>query len=270
MRSHNLFLALLFSAVCVNLSAQTADLSIGMSGPSFLYIDQPVIHAIHVTNDGPDTAEGVVVEFDTPYLIQLDFLIGPPGIATSTGVSGGTFWIPSIPASSTVTVWVHSHAASASGDVGTVWNAQVTSSAHDPAPTNNYTRFNFFAGYPLLIRFSPSDVTLGASQLLHYSISVENGGATDPGTLKIQQNLPPGFRIVSANGDPSSMRCQVTDQLVCQGPFGPHSLTTIRITALPDPGIYPIEAYIFFGSTEWIANAQFSVSPFPRHRAAGH
>src|SRR5258708_34477502 len=102
-------LAILLTAVCVNVSAQTADLSITISGPSFFYIDQAVIHAIHVSNLGPDTAQGVVVEVDTPYGIQLDFLSAPPGLATSTGVSGAPFWIPSIPAPSTVPVWVHAH-----------------------------------------------------------------------------------------------------------------------------------------------------------------
>jgi uncharacterized repeat protein (TIGR01451 family) len=105
---------------------------------------------------------------------------------------------------------------------------------------------------------------------VYYSISVENDGATNPGTLKIRQNLPPGFRIVSASADPSTMNCQVTNQLVCQGPFGAHTLATVRITALPDPGIYQLQASIFFGSSEWIAGARFSVSPLPRHHAAGH
>jgi hypothetical protein len=271
MHSRSVFLAILLMAVCVDLSAQTADLSIRMTGPSFVYLDQDAIQAIHVTNFGPDTAQSVVVEFDTPWGIQLDFLSAPPGVATSTGVSGGTFWIPSIPASSTVTVWVYFHAVNGGGDVGNDWVAHVTSTTHDPAATNNDTRFFFFVGYPLFVRFSPNQAKVTPPYPLQYSLIVENGASHDLGTLKIEQDLPAGFRLFGAiTADGMVLNCYTTDRFVCELPIGPNSVTTIRFVALPAPGIYYIRALVPFGFGELDADAVFTVFPSPRHRAAGH
>lgn len=269
MRSRSVFLAILLSAVCVSLSAQTADLSIRMTGPSFVYLDQDAIQAIHVTNLGPDTAQSVVVEVDIPWGIQSDLLSAPPGVGTSTGVSGGTFWIPSIPASSTVTVWVYFHAVNGGGDVGNAWVAHVTSSTHDPTATNDDTRFHFFVGYPLFVRISPSEAAVTPPYALQYSLVVENDARYDLGTIKIEQNVPHGFQLVGAmNADGTAPNCHATDRLVCQVPIGPNSITTIRFIALPAPGIYFIRAIVPFGLGVLDADATFTVFPTPRHRVA--
>jgi hypothetical protein len=271
MRSRSVSLAILLTAVCVSLSAQTADLSIRMTGPSFVYLDQDAIQAIHVTNLGPDTAQSVVVELDTPWGIQLEFLSAPPGVATSTGVSGGTFWIPSIPASSTVTVWVYFHAVNGGGDVGNAWVAHVTSSTHDATATNDGTRFFFFVGYPLFLRISPNEAAVTTPYPLQYSLIVENDGRYDLGTLKIEQDLPAGFRLFGAiTADGLVLNCYTTDRFVCEVPIGPDSITTIHFIALPAPGIYYIRARIPLGLGELDANAVFTVFPPPRHRVAGH
>lgn len=267
------FFAVLLAAVCATASAQTADLSVAIAGAQVAYIDYDTVHEVRITNDGPDAARNVAVTFTWSFDGSFD-VASPYAITCSKGTAGHTCWIPWIASSASVTLSLHSRIVSTNSAAVSRIRAAV-SSAYDPNANNDKATFDFYVSYPLFITFSPSaNITATLGQPFTYYVMADNYGELNLGPLKIEQNLPNGFEIISARlantGEPCSVtRFQITCPPVAVPPrqWGP----AVEIVARPTvAGSFTSSAYIAYAAElSFSGVVRFTILPLPRHRAAG-
>lgn len=157
----------------------------------------PLTYTVTVTNNGPDTAENVVVTDTLPAGVTLVSTSGcaedPAAVPTC---SLGTIAFPGS-AMYTITVDVDS------ATLGTITNgASVVTSSTDNNAANDSTSESTLvnAEADLAVSKSASPDPVVAGEQLVYSITVDNNGPSDASDVVVTDNLPAGLNFISTSG----------------------------------------------------------------------
>jgi uncharacterized repeat protein (TIGR01451 family) len=218
-----------------------ADLSITKQGPATAVAGTQFDYTLSVDNDGPSTAQDVVVTDELPD--GVDYVSAVASVGSFTASNGTVTWnlgnvAPADPVRTlTITVEVKPDA------VGQLDNsAFVGSGVGDPDTADNVaswtTAVSAEAGLTLTKTDSPDPVVAGAQ--LTYTVTVGNGGPSTAQDVVVEDTLPDGTTLVSAVGGTGTTACAEvqTGVVSCEvGALGPGDSETIFITVLVDSSV---------------------------------
>ena len=228
-----------------------ADVSVGKTAdPLQPVAGENVTFTVTVTNAGPSTARGVVLDDALPPGLTL-ISVDPP---TCTGAPQLSCPIGDLAPGATVTITVVMNIpGNFPLDPGAVNTATVTTSTSDPAPGNNQATVTVTtraladleavkwdtAGPPPPPGTPPR--TFQAGELVTYFVAAVNNGPSSASTVHVVDTLPPGVTFV-AFAEGGELVCEFTapDLVTCDIPgFDPNVGiffgVTVRVDAnLPD------------------------------------
>jgi uncharacterized repeat protein (TIGR01451 family) len=228
-----------------------ADLALDKTGPASGTAGTTIQYDIAIRNDGPSTAQGVVVEDDLSPEVEIASVTGSKG-GSPVGCNVGTPGNPDLPsrcsfgtmapgATGTMTVIVRIKP-DARGPIND--DARVYSSTFDDELSNNLdsVQTNATGSADLSITKTDSPDPVIAGQLLTYTIVVTNNGPSTAEDVVVTDDLPAQTTYqsgVDGNGQTICTEVQ-TDRVVCQlGDMGPGTSETIYITVRVDPSTPP-------------------------------
>lgn len=166
---------------------------------------QQVTYTLQVTNNGPSTAENVVVEDNLPdFMSIVSVTADPDGTVTQTGDPTReievTYASLASGASRTITIVASIPASQAAATVVTN-TATVSGDGIETDTTNNNDSVNIAVNRNAVLQISKTDTpdptTVG--QALNYQIIVSNTGPSTATNLEILDTLPAGLTFVSVN-----------------------------------------------------------------------
>jgi len=178
-----------------------ADLSITKTAnTNFVYVGDYIIYTINVTNNGPDTAENVVVYDDLPN--EVSFVSSNPNFS---GISDSTYWwnIGSLNVDETkqITINVIVNFVPA-GIINNI--AYVTSDTHDPTPDDTEDSEQITMGNSAdlsLIKTADPDV-VSPGGYLKYTIVVTNNGPDAAENVSVLDTLSDKVTFISSDPTP--------------------------------------------------------------------
>jgi uncharacterized repeat protein (TIGR01451 family) len=211
-----------------------ADLFITKSGPTTATAGEQFDYTLTVDNNGPSTAENVVVTDELPD--DVDFVSAVASVGSFTAVNGTVTWnlgnvaVADPARTLTITVLVQPDAVDP-----LVNNAAVTSTTSDPDTDNNLATWTVNldaeANLTLTKDDSPDPVTAGSD--LTYTLMVGNTGPSTAQDVVVTDTIPDETTFVSAVGGTGTTACaQVQIGVVsCEvGDLDPGESETIFIT----------------------------------------
>lgn len=225
-----------------------ADLSIDKQGPATAIAGTDVTYTISIGNNGPSTAEGVVVEDVVSSGVSILSVTGSGGATCNAGVPGNaalpskcSFGTLAPAATRTMTVVVHV----LPGTLGVIHNdARVTSSTFDDDLSNNLatvaTDVSGQADLSITKADSPDPVLAGDP--LTYTIVVANGGPSTAQDVTITDQIPAGTSFVEGVDGNGATVCALVQpgMVVCElGDIGPGDSVTVFLTVLVAPSVPP-------------------------------
>lgn len=173
--------------------AAQADLSITKSGPGGVTSGQNITYTILVTNNGPSTANNVVVSDPTPS--NLTFVQNSGGCNTSYPCTIGTL----APNASVTITSTYSTSPSFSGNVSNT--ASVSASTADPDTSNNQVTATTNVGAQAdLVVTKNGPATVPAGQNVTYTITVTNNGPSPAASTVVSDPTPVGIAFLSNAG----------------------------------------------------------------------
>jgi uncharacterized repeat protein (TIGR01451 family) len=176
-----------------NITPLNADLSVQKSGsPGFVYAGEIITYTIVVQNNGPSSAENVVLEDVFP--AELTIL----SVTPSTGIWNDPEWeIGTLLSGSSATLIVEAEVSSAlSSQIAMVNTATVSSSTFDSNLNNNTdsesTSVSINSDLSITKTGAPKPATVG--ELYTYTLLIENLGPTDAQNVSLTDNIPSVIR----------------------------------------------------------------------------
>ena len=119
------------ASLSLTVSPSVADVSLSVSGPDYARVGESIAYTIALSNSGPGTAVGLVVEMIPPPGLVLDHGVGcDPADCRIARLSIGLTWLHV----------VYQVPADYSGPVPIVFSASVTTLSQDPQPGDNQDR----------------------------------------------------------------------------------------------------------------------------------
>ena len=215
--------------------AASADLSITKTGtPDPVPAGAAITYTLQVRNDGPSTAQDVVVTDTLPDGVEL---VSTDPACTSSGqrltcalgaVDDGV--------TRTITVQARVPATSELDDITNV--ASVSTSTSDPNLDDNTTSFGSAVNRSadLSMTKQVSDPTPVPGQTVTFTLTARNNGPSQAAGIRIVDAVPPAFTVTGATA--STGACTRNDNdVVCTAPtLAPAATITVRITATLDAG----------------------------------
>ena len=223
-----------------------ADLTIDKTGPATATAGTDITYVITIENEGPSTAEGVVVEDNLPLGVTILSVVGSNGATCNAGVPGN----PLLPTRC-------SFGNLASGDVRTMTinvhigpdfrgplhnDARVSSSTFDDDLENNLdtvaTDVEGSADVSIVKEDSPDPVIAGNN--LTYTLHVTNGGPSTADDVVVTDEIPDGTTYVEGvdlNGQEVCAFVQPNIVSCDLGTLDPGEVVTLYITVFVDPSL---------------------------------
>jgi len=231
----------------VNVMA-VADLALAKAGPAGAVAGTDVAYTLSVVNDGPSTAEGVVVRDYAPAGVQILSVTGSGGAGCNAGVPGNaalpstcSFGTLSPGAGRTMTVSVRV----LPDTRGPIHNdARVDSATFDDDLADNLatvvTAVTGEADLSIAKTDSPDPVVAG--ELLTYTVAVANAGPSTAFDVKVTDTLPAGTSFVSGQDGNGATVCALVQAgtVVCDlASIAPGASKVVYLTVLVDPSVPP-------------------------------
>lgn len=225
-----------------------ADLSIDKTGPANAIAGTPITFTISIANDGPSTAEDVVVEDAVPAGVSMISVSGSNGAGCNAGTPGD----PTDPASCSFGSLAPGAARTMTVEVfvlpdtrGVIHDdARVTSATFDDDTSDNLdtlaTEVTGSADLSITKAGSPDPVTAGDP--LTYTIIVGNDGPSTAFDVTITDTIPAGTTFVDGedgNGTTVCTLVQVGDVVCDLGDIAPGGSVTVYLTVDTDPSLDP-------------------------------
>lgn len=223
-----------------------ADMSLEKSGPATGVAGTNIVYSLTATNNGPSTAEGVVISDVLPDGVSIVSVAGSGGATCNAGVPGNaavptqcSFGTLAPSASRTMTVEVRI----LPDTRGLIHNnARVSSDTFDDDLSDNLgtvaTDVTGEADLSITKTDSPDPVIAGNE--LTYTITVSNGGPSTATDVKITDNIPPGTTFVSGfDGNGTTVCALVQDAtVVCDlGTMPPATSKVVYLTVAVAPSV---------------------------------
>lgn len=221
------------------------DLSITKSGPPTAVAGTNVVYELSIENDGPSTAEGVVVEDLLPAGVAV-VSIAAPGGTCNAGVPGDStqpstcsFGTLAPGATRTMTIEVHV----LPDTLGIVHNdARVASQTFDDDTSDNLATVatDVAADADLSISKVDSPDPVVAGNPLTYTVEVTNDGPSTAQDVEITDTLPTGTSFVEGIDGNGATVCALVQvgTVVCElGTLQPGESVTVYITVTVDPSV---------------------------------
>ncbi|WP_165371463.1 DUF11 domain-containing protein [Pseudolysobacter antarcticus] len=176
-----------------------ADLSVTNSGPANSTVGSNVSYVVTITNNGPDTAQNVVLNNPTPAGLTLISVNGDCAIlpCNFAGIGNGV--------SKTTTI-TYTIPAAYSGSNPIVDSASVSSDSSDLVPANNTASVNTTlpgTGADVQLTIS-APATAPPGKAITYTYTVTNNGPAAATAVQLADTLPPGLTFASNSGDCTS------------------------------------------------------------------
>ncbi len=189
----------------------SADLSLTLADS-----DDPVIvgdtftYSITLTNNGPDTATNVVIENNLPAGVQYQSATGPGSCTEADGTVFCNVGFLTNGNGATVTLTV---LATAEGLFTN--HASVTTTAVDPVSGNNAATEDTLIYQPtdLAVTLTDAPDPLEVGQNITYTATVTNNGPVEAVNVVLQDPVPTGVSLVSANTSQGS--CTTGSTVTC-------------------------------------------------------
>ena len=231
----------------INVTA-VSDLSVDKTGPATAVAGTDVVYNLTIANNGPSTAQGVVIQDVVSAGVQILSVNGSGGATCNAGVPGnadlpttcsfGTL-APSATRTMTLTVKV------LPGTLGVIHNdARVTSPTFDDDLSNNLdtvaTTVTGEADLSITKSDSPDPVTAGTQ--LTYTLTVDNAGPSTAQDVTITDTIPAGTSFVSGVDGNGATVCTLvqTGTVVCDlGAMAPGATRIVYLTVLVAPSVPP-------------------------------
>ncbi len=198
---------------------------------------QSAQYELVVTNDGPSSADSVVITDSVPVGLTITGTVTTQGSCTDDGISL-TCTAGTVAAGGSVTVTVNVDVASdVTGDI--VNTATVDSTITDPDPSNNSdtTTDAPVPSADLVITKTTATGALVPGRDVDYVLSVDNAGPSDAHDVVVTDVMPAGLTATAAV--PSQGTCDIVgDTVTCDGgSLAAGASFTISISADIDPGV---------------------------------
>lgn len=225
-----------------------SDLELNKTGPASAIAGTNIVYNLSITNNGPSTAQGVVIEDVVSSGVQILSVSGSNGASCNAGVPGTaalpttcSFGTLAPLASRTMTLTVRV----LPDTIGVIHNdARVVSPTFDDDLSNNLdtvaTDVIGQADLSLTKTDSPDPVTAGTQ--LTYTIEVANAGPSTATNVKITDNIPAGTSFVSGVDGNGATVCALvqTGTVVCDlGTMAPGTSKTVYLTVLVAASVLP-------------------------------
>ena len=225
-----------------------ADLSVDKSGPATATAGTDITYTLSIVNDGPSTAQGVVVTDVVSTGAQILSVSGSGGATCNAGVPGDAA-LPSVCSfgnlapgdARTMTVQVHvlPDFAGALHD-----DARVTSSTFDNDLSDNLDTIvtDVTGSADLSITKSDSPDPVLAGDELTYTINVTNSGPSTANDVEITDELPDGTTFVEGVDGNGATVCALVQPgtVICDlGSMAPGASVTVYLTVTVDPSLPP-------------------------------
>ena len=223
-----------------------ADLEIDKTGPATATAGTNITYTITITNDGPSTAEGVVIEDNVPQGVVILSVSASNGATCNTGVPGNpllaticSFGTLAPGATRTMTIQIHIGA----DFRGPLHNdARVTSATFDDDLEDNLdtvtTDVTGSADLSIVKTDSPDPVLAGNN--LTYTLHVTNAGPSTADDVVVTDVLPNGTSFVEGvdlNGQEVCAFVQPNQVSCALGSLEPGETVTLYITVLVDASV---------------------------------
>jgi M6 family metalloprotease-like protein/uncharacterized repeat protein (TIGR01451 family) len=215
------------------------------ASPNPVTAGSDLTYSLQVTNNGPGTADNVLVEDNLPSGVTIVSVVGTGGASCNAGVPGNssqptTCAFGSIPPfgveDMTIVVTV------LPGTTGILHNdAKVSSDAIDLNNTNNLASTDTVvtgdADLSVSIVDHPDPVVAGTK--LNYDVTVTNGGPSTAVDVTLQNDLPPEVTFMSATISNGSGTCVLIGSTVdCDlNDLVPGAFVTVFIDVMVDPAV---------------------------------
>jgi uncharacterized repeat protein (TIGR01451 family) len=228
------------------------DLSVVKSGPATATAGLPIAYVLTVTNDGPSTAENVVLYDYVPAGVVMVSATPAQGSCTVNAMTSmvacglGTL----TPGQSVTVDVVGIVAADVLGGVVLTNNAHVSAGTFDDDNSNNYAAFDTMVESVANLTIEKSaytesggGVTVIAGEQIEYSLSVFNAGPSLASNVMVVDYMPADVYVISVaiETQPGAFCNVLTTQpqlVVCNlGNVMPGEAEEIVITAMVDPGV---------------------------------
>lgn len=225
-----------------------SDLSIDKTGPANAVAGTDIVYNLSITNNGPSTAQGVVINDVVSTEVQILSVAGSDGATCNAGVPGhaalpttcsyGTL-APAAVRTMTLTVRV------LPGTLGPIHNdARVTSPTFDDDLSDNLdtvaTTVTGSADLSITKSDSPDPVVAGTQ--LTYTITVHNAGPSTAQDVKLTDAIPAGTSFVSGVDGNGATVCALvqTGTVVCDlGAMAPGAARVVYLTVLVAASVPP-------------------------------
>ncbi len=181
-----------------------ADLAVTQTGSATAVAGGQATYAITVKNNGPDTANQVVLSSPTPAGVMLSAISGDcASLPCTIGSLAPT-------ASRTVTV-TYAIPATYATATPLVSNASATSATEDPNPANNAASVTTTVGGSADLSIAMNaPASAGAPGTVSYTITVSNAGPSPAQSVSVTDPTPAGLTFVSTTGDcTTAFPCQL-------------------------------------------------------------
>ena len=225
-----------------------SDLSISKTGPAAAIAGTDITYDLSITNGGPSTATGVVIEDVVPAGVTILSVSGSDGATCNAGTPGDPF-LPTTcsfgnlapSASRTMTIEVHV----LPGTLGVIHNdARVSSEVFDDDLSDNLatvaTDVSGEADLSIVKVDTPDPVLAGDP--LTFTMTVSNAGPSTAYDVKITDTLPAGTTFASGEDGNGATVCALIQPnvVVCDlGTMGPGTSVIVYLTVDVDPSLDP-------------------------------
>jgi uncharacterized repeat protein (TIGR01451 family) len=225
-----------------------ADLAITKTGPANAVAGTDITYGLSITNGGPSTATGVVIEDVLPAGVSILSVSGSNGATCNAGQPGDqlapttcSFGNLASGASRTMSIEVHI----LPDTLGVIHNdARVISEVFDTDLSDNLatvaTDVTGEADLSITKTDSPDPVIAGNP--LTYTITVSNAGPSTAFDVTITDEIPTGTSFVSGEDGNGATVCALVQPgtVVCDlGTMGPGATEIVFLTVLVDPSLDP-------------------------------
>ena len=189
----------------------TADLSIAKTGTANPNQGGADSYTLTVTNNGPDTAESVVVNDVLPSQFTATSATG--ATCSPLPTTGGTLvcTLGNVPTNTTITITINGTVAAGTAGQTIADSAAVSSDTGDPDLSNNNAGFSQLVGpaadltmaKAALLSVGGAAVTnpLSLGETFVYALSVTNNGPSPADNVTVTDTLPTAVTLVSAPTD---------------------------------------------------------------------
>ncbi len=196
-------------------------------------VGDTVTFTVNVTNLGPNTATGVVVNDAVPN----GYTVTSSVPSTGTSYASPTWTIGSLALNATATLTINSRVNSSGSYVNT---ATVSSSSSDPVSDNNSATADATPTYLALTKTTSDTFPAGATNKT-FTVTASKTGTASLGTITVQDVVPTGMTLVSMAGTGWSCNsgagpCTRTDDITATSGFPiayPAIIVTVNVASTP-------------------------------------